>query len=130
MKIIKALLLALAAAFLAQPAAAAPQWQNYSAERFAQAQAAGRTILVDVHADWCPTCKAQGPILESLRQEKRLDDVIFLRVDFDTQKAFLRAHRVPRQSTILVFQGKKETGRSIAETDRGRLRSFVFEAIG
>lgn len=124
----KALLGALAM-LVAWPAlAAAPAWVEYSAERFARAQSAGRTILVDVNADWCPTCKAQAPILESLRNDERLDHVTFLRVDFDTEKAFLRAHRVPRQSTILVFQGRKETGRSIAETDPARLRSFVLQA--
>ena len=125
----KAILAAIAAMFVAIPALAAPTWTNYSAERFASAQAAGRTIVVDVHADWCPTCKAQAPILETLRNDKRLENVTFMRVDFDTEKDFLRTHRVPRQSTILVFKGKQETGRSIAETDPARLRSFVLQAV-
>ena len=128
--ILRALLLGFAALILSQPAMAASRWLEYSPERFARAQAAGETILVDVHADWCPTCKVQGPILESLRQDKRLGDVVFMRVDFDTQKEFLRAHRIPRQSTILIFRGRTETGRSIAETNPARLRSFVFEAVG
>jgi thiol:disulfide interchange protein len=128
--ILRALLLGFAALILSQPAMAATPWIEYTPERFARVQAAGETILVDVHADWCPTCKAQGPILERLRQDKRLGHTVFMRVDFDAEKAFLRAHRIPRQSTILVFRGRTETGRSIAETDPARLRSFVFKSVG
>jgi thiol-disulfide isomerase/thioredoxin len=110
-------------------AAAASGWPAYSSERFEEAQAAGETIIVDVAADWCPTCRAQAPILDELAAEDALEGVIFLRVDFDTEKAFLNAHRIPRQSTIVVFKGVSEVDRSIAETDRERLRSFVFDAV-
>ena len=109
--------------------AATPQWQNYTPASFAKAQASGSTIVVDVHATWCPTCKAQAPILDRLRNEPRLEDVVFFKVDFDEEKAFLRAHRIPRQSTVLVFKGKKETVRSIAETDPQRLRAAVLAGV-
>ena len=127
--ILKTLLIALSSLLLTAPASAASNWVNYSAERFAKEQAAGKTIVVDVHADWCPTCRAQAPILEDLRNDERLQHVTFVRVDFDEEKEFLRAHRVPRQSTILVFKGKAETGRSVAETNPARLRSFVMDAM-
>lgn len=86
-------------------ATAAADWQDYSEQRFSQAQEAGKTIIVDVWADWCPTCKAQQPTLRELAGEERLRDVVFIRVDFDKDKDFLREHRIPRQSTILVFDG-------------------------
>lgn len=125
-------LVALVAAFFAvtmTPATAAPGWTKYSASSFAAAQNTGKTIVVDVHADWCPTCRAQQPILNELRKDKRLADAVFIRVDFDKDKAFLRAHRIPRQSTILVFKGKTETARSIAQTNRAALRKVVLGAI-
>ena len=121
---------AFAVATFALPATAnAADIKQYSAASFQAAQKAGKTVVVDVHADWCPTCKAQAPILSELAKDKALRNVVFMRVDFDSDKAFLREHRIPRQSTILVFQGTKETGRSIAETNRARLRSFVFGAV-
>lgn len=128
---IKTLFLAIAAMFVAIPLAAAaqPSWTEYSASAFQSAQAEGRTIIVDVHADWCPTCRAQAPILNELRDDPRLADAIFMRVDFDSDRMFLRAHRIPRQSTILVFNGREEAGRSIAETNRGRLRAFVLNNL-
>ena len=109
--------------------AAGGGFSGYSASRFAAAQEAGKTIVVDVHASWCPTCKAQAPILKDIASDPKAKDVVFLRVNYDTDKAFLRTHRIPRQSTILVFKGKQEVGRSIAETNRARLRSFVFDRI-
>ena len=109
--------------------AAGGGFSSYSASSFEAAQAAGKTIVVDVHADWCPTCKAQAPILKDIAKNPKAKNVQFVRVDFDNDKAFLRDHRIPRQSTILVFKGKKEVGRSIAETDRARLTSFVLDRI-
>lgn len=104
-------------------------WQAYDAKAFTAAQAAGKTLVVDVHADWCPTCRAQAPILEELRRERASATVAFIRVDFDSDKAFLKAHRIPRQSTVLVFKGQREVARSIAETDRTRLRAVVLGAL-
>lgn len=120
------LLLALLASV---PAFASPVWSNYSSETFSRAQAAGKTIIVDVHATWCPTCRAQAPILDSLRNEPQLKNAIFVKVDFDTEKAFLRQHRIPRQSTVLVFRGTRETARSIAETRPAQLRAAVLGGV-
>jgi thiol-disulfide isomerase/thioredoxin len=107
----------------------APGWQNYSAKGFSMAQASGKTIVVDVYATWCPTCRAQAPILDELRAEKASKDTIFVKVNFDKHKSFLRANRIPRQSTVLVFKGKKEVARSIAQTNRKALRKVVLEAL-
>lgn len=110
-------------------AMAAPEWQDYRPDAFAAAQAANDVLLVDVAASWCPTCKAQQPILNELREEEELSGIHFVRVDFDAHKDFLREHQIPRQSTILVFRGRQEVARSIAETDRERLRAFVLDAV-
>lgn len=112
----------------AQPAVAA--WVDYTPEAFSAAQAEGKTILVDVTASWCPTCRAQKPILDELAADPAMEGVLFVRLDFDQHKDFLREHRVPRQSTIIVFEGAEEVNRSVAETDRDRLRDFVFLASG
>jgi thioredoxin 1 len=111
---------------LAAPVSAGPAWQDYDAATFEAALGADDSILVDVAADWCPTCKAQRPLLDELRVDERLGDVHFVRVDYDAHKEFLAAHRVPRQSTILLFMNGREVGRSIAETNRERLREFVL----
>lgn len=104
-------------------------WTTYNEAEFMMAQKKGKTIVVDVYADWCPTCRAQAPILEELRTQRQSSDVLFVKVNFDDEKAFLRQHRIPRQSTVLVFNGMEEVARSIAETNRTRLRSAVLGAL-
>ncbi|TVR80922.1 MAG: thioredoxin [Rhodospirillales bacterium] len=115
-------------ALLHSTAYAAARSIEYSSEAFAEAQAAGQTIVVDVFANWCPTCQAQQPILEELKADADLADALFVQVNYDQHKDFLRTHRIPRQSVILVFRGEEEVARSIAETDRDRLREVVLTA--
>lgn len=102
---------------------------SYSASTFSEAQAAGKKLVVDVYADWCPTCQAQKPILEEIRKDAAMTDVLFVSVNFDREKEFLRQHKIAYQSTILIFKGKEELARSIAVTDRDRLRSMVLTAV-
>lgn len=128
-KFFKFVLLLVAAVLAAPVAAVTSGWTQYSPAEFAKTQAAGKTIVVDVHADWCPTCRAQQPTLDALRGERRLKNVVFVKVDFDTQKDFLRQYRIPRQSTILVFKGTRETARSIAETRPAELRAAVLGGL-
>jgi thiol:disulfide interchange protein len=128
LKAMRSLLAILAIAFAA-PAMAAPVWQDYSPAAFARAQEAGKIIVVDVHAVWCPTCKAQAPTLDALREDAQMKDAVFFKVDFDKEKTFLREHRIPRQSTVLVFRGKQETARSIAESRSRQLREAVLAGL-
>lgn len=104
-------------------------WQTYDEGEFVMAQAKGKTIVVDIYGDGCPACRAQAPIMEELRAEKQTGDVLFVKVNFADEKAFLGEHRIPRQSTILVFNGKVEAMRAIAETNRSHLRQNVLNAI-
>ena len=127
-RLIRTFIAMLAIAF-SVPAMAAPAWQQYDAAAFTKAQKAGKIIVVDVHAVWCPTCKAQAPTLDALRQERRLRSAVFFKVDFDKEKAFLQQHRIPRQSTVLVFRGKQETARSIAESRPKELRAAVMAGL-
>ncbi len=114
---------------LSVPSSSASRFVPYSAQAFAEAQQNDRTILVDVYATWCPTCKRQEPILEALATDPALEGVLAMRVDWDKDKAFLRAHRIPRQSTILVFKGTRETARSVAETNAQALRDVILAGV-
>ena len=56
-------------------------------------------------------------------------DALFVKVNFDDEKDFLRANRIPRQSTVLVFKGMEEVARSVAQTNRTQLRGVVLNAL-
>ena len=96
---------------------------------FAAAQAAGKPILVHVTAPWCTTCKAQAPILSRLLSEPRFKQLVTFDIDFDTQKALLSRFQVRMQSTMIVFKGDQETGRSTGDTDPGSIEALLTKAI-
>jgi thioredoxin-like negative regulator of GroEL len=116
------------AATLAATAACA-NFITYSAQDFQSTLQSGATLVVHVHADWCPTCRKQLPTLQSMMQEKDYAAAKFVRVDFDHDRDFLTAHRVSSQSTILVFKGGKEVARLNGVTDPAQLRSRIKAAI-
>jgi thiol-disulfide isomerase/thioredoxin len=114
------------AATVAMPSLASAG-QPFDAKAFQASQAAGKSILVDVTAPWCPTCRQQRPIVEEI--EKEHPDIVVYEVDFDTAKDALRQFRVQQQSTLIVFKGTKEVARSTGETDPAPLRSLVGKAF-
>jgi thioredoxin 1 len=101
--------------------------ESFDDQSFEQAQAAGKTILVDVTASWCPTCRQQRPIVEQIEKEK--PNLVVYEVDFDTAKDALRHFRVQYQSTLIVFKGTKEVGRSTGDTDAARIRALVAKGF-
>jgi thiol-disulfide isomerase/thioredoxin len=101
--------------------------QPFDAKAFQASQAAGKSILVDVTAPWCPTCKEQRPIVQEIEKER--PDLVVYEVDFDSAKDVLKQFRVQYQSTLIMFKGSKEVARSTGETDPAPLRALVAKAF-
>jgi thiol-disulfide isomerase/thioredoxin len=101
--------------------------QSFNAKTFQQAQAAGKTILVDVYASWCPVCRKQQPIIQSISQQR--PNLVVYRVDFDADKDVLKRFRVQSQSTLIVFKGKNEVSRSVGDTDPSRIQALVAKGF-
>ncbi len=101
----------------------------FTQEAFNAAQAAGSPILIEVAADWCPTCKAQAPILEKLAASPKFKDVKMFRVDFDAQKAVVKQLGARSQSTLIVFKGKTERGRSVGDTQAAAIESLLAKSL-
>ena len=116
-----------ASAFASAFAWAGPQ-EAYTPARFDQLAKEGKPILVAIHADWCPTCKAQKPILHELMGKPEYKDVTELSVDFDKDKPALKRFKVSMQSALVAFKGSKEVGRSLGDTSRTGLESLVKKA--
>src|SRR5262245_22620298 len=101
----------LALALAPMPSGAVPM-SPYTKQAFADAQEAGKPIVVFVHAGWCITCRKQEPILKQLTGEPRFADVLVFVVDYDRDKASLRDLNVADRSTLVAFHGKAERKRS------------------
>lgn len=107
----------------------AAEWQGYTAERFASAVAAGSPIFIDIKASWCPTCKAQRPVIDKLSLKPEYTGIAYFEVDFDSQKDVVRYFRAQRQSTLIALQGGTEVARSVANTDPVAIENLLIAAI-
>ena len=101
----------------------------FNIKAFEAAQAAGQSILVEVHAPWCPVCKAQAPILSKLSNESKFKNVVRFNIDFDSQKDLLQKFNVRMQSTLIAFKGKQEAGRSTGDSNAASIEALLAKAI-
>jgi thioredoxin 1 len=125
----RTLIASLAVATLAPLSALAGAATPYSDAAFAEAQKAGKSIFIDISATWCPTCKAQAPIIKSLLGQAKFKDIVTFKVDFDAQADVVRALGAQQQSTLIAFKGAKETGRSVGDTSPNSIEALLASAI-
>lgn len=111
------------------PAQAAAGFTNYDAAKFAKLLQSGATIVVHVHADWCPTCTRQQATLDQMANDPAYGKVSFVRVNFDTEAEFLKANRIVSQSTIIVVKAGREASRFVGITRSGEIRTRIDAAI-
>lgn len=120
---------ALLAVSFAASSASAADFKPYTAAAFDAAQKSGKPILVDITASWCPTCKAQKPILSELTAKPEFKDMVVLEVDFDNQTDVVRGFNARAQSTLITFKGGKETARTVGETRKDAIAAQLNSAI-
>lgn len=124
----RTVLFALAAVAAFASAAVAADTAAYTPQGFEAAQKAGRPILVEITAPWCPTCKAQRPILSGLFATPKFKDLAVFDVDFDSQKDAVRAFGARMQSTLIVFKGTIEMARSVGDTNAASIKDLLDKA--
>ena len=121
--------LILAAVLLASSAwAHALDIKPYSAQALVEAQKANQPVALHFHADWCPTCRAQEKVLQTLKSEPGLDLTVLV-ADYDAEKALKRQFRVNAQSTLIVLRGQKESARVVGDTSVTNIRAALKSAI-
>ncbi len=116
------------ATFVAASAAFAAE-VDYTPAAFDAAEKDGRSILVHIRAPWCPTCKAQNPILLRLEDQPKFAGLEVFDVDFDTEKDAVKRFGAHMQSTLIAFKGEKETARSVGDTDLASIAALAAKAL-
>ena len=91
------LLAAMAASFAAELPLSKPAFDKALAE--------GQPVVVDFAASWCPTCRAQKPIVQGLLKEDKRKALTVFVADFDTEDVLKKQFRVTTQSTLIAFMG-------------------------
>jgi thioredoxin-like negative regulator of GroEL len=115
-------------AFLAAASAHALEVVPYTPAAVAQAQQAGKSYVLHFHADWCPVCRAQSKVIESLKADPKLNVTVFV-VNYDKEKSLRKEQGVRTQSTLIAFKGKSETGRLAGDTDADNIRAVLASSL-
>jgi thioredoxin 1 len=122
-------LLTTATTIFVSAAAFAAEEQPFTRQGFLAAQNAGKSILVEIHASWCPTCQAQKPILGKLFADPKFKNLTVFRVDFDSQKDEVRNFKARIQSTLITFKGTEEIARSVGDTNADSIADLLALAL-
>ncbi|MEE9389108.1 MAG: thioredoxin family protein [Paracoccaceae bacterium] len=94
---------------------------------------AGKIVFLDFTATWCGTCQRQGRIIAEL-QASNPDyeaNISFIDVDWDDygNGDLSNELKIPRRSTLVVLQGKKELGRIVAGTSKKAIQQLMDIAL-
>lgn len=109
--------------------AGAPALAAFGTANFTEALEAGAPVVVHIDATWCPTCRAQKPILKKLLAEPRFQSVRAFELDYDTEKDTMRKLEAPDRSTILVFKAGKEVARSVGDTSEETIAALIAKGL-
>jgi len=101
----------------------------FNQAQFDATRDAGKPVAVVFHADWCPTCRAQAPVLKGLTQTPEFKSLTLYIADFDTENALKKSLGVTKQSTIVVFKNGREAARSTGDTQQDNLAALLRHAI-
>lgn len=101
----------------------------FNQARFEQAKAAGQPVVVYFHADWCPTCRVQQPIVARLAAEPQFKPVTIFEADYDAETALEKDLKVTQQSTFVVFRQGHEVTRSTGQTAEPAIRATLLKAL-
>lgn len=97
--------------------------------RFDQLLKERKPVVLHIHADWCPVCRAQDAVLDDLLPMDEFKNLPVLRANFDTEKKLLRKYKVRNQSTFIMFKNGNEVSRSTGETDSTRIAELLRKAL-
>ena len=102
---------------------------DFDQAAFEKAQKQGEPILVDIYASWCDVCKRQSVVLDKLRATPKYAGLVTFRINYDTQKDLMRKFKATVQSTLIVYRGETEVGRSIGETQPEWIEDLLSKSV-
>jgi len=101
----------------------------YDQKLFSDLTVAGKDVVLEVHADWCPTCRKQKPVVAQLITTSKYESSTVFVVDLAKTKDVRKALHVSQQSTLIVFHGASEKGRATGITSSEDIASLLDSGL-
>ena len=90
---------------------------------FTDAQAEGKTVVINSWNKTCFTCSKQVKILNEA--EKEFTNILFLSFEQTKDKEIAKLLGVEYWTTIIVYKNNKEIARSIGQTSKSKIYSLI-----
>jgi thioredoxin 1 len=100
---------------------------TFNKELFLKAQKSGKTVVINSWNKTCSTCAAQSVVLKEAKNEFK--DVIFLSFEQTVDTDVAEFLKIDYWTTIVIYKNNKEIARSIGQTNKSKIYSFIQKEI-
>ena len=105
---------------------------KFSEAKFNQLKASGKPVMLDFFASWCGTCRVQAQKITALKNgNAAYAKIPVMKVDWDVYRthAFTKSLKIPRRSTLVMFNGGREVGRVVAQTSTRAIENLFKKGL-
>ena len=100
---------------------------NFTLEKFKEAQKNGKTVVVYSWNKYCGTCAKQKPVLKQAKED--FADIVFLDFEHTKRKDIAELLNIDYWSTIAIYKNNKQTNLAIGLYKKDDIYSLIKEGI-